>query len=979
MRLHTTIRETVRPAVLLPSLFLLLTLLVVPPAVAAEGDGSEMWTDINVSPSKDADVRAFVPRTYRTVRLDVEAMALALSAAPPEVDTDLVKSQGAVGALVSLPLPEGGFESFHLVESPIMEPDLARRYPEIRTYRGWTEDGTSSVRLDLTPAGFHAMIRSPRGSVYVDPWKDAAQGSDGIDVYLTYRASEARAGDRIFACGVTEGHDTSDLVRRYREERRAESAGASKGSPEGSEIMLRTYRLALAATGEYTAFHGGTVPLGMAAIVTAMNRVNGIYEEEVAIRMVLVANNDLLVYTDGATDPYTNDNGSAMLSENQANVDAVIGNANYDIGHVFSTGGGGIASLGVPCRSGLKARGVTGLGAPTGDPFWVDYVAHEMGHQWAGNHTFNGDDGSCSGGNRNGPTAYEPGSGSTIQAYAGICGSQNLQSNSDAYFHGISLDEIISYSRVGNGNTCAVQSGTGNEPPTVAAGADFTIPLSTPFELCGSGSDPDLDAVTFAWEEFDLGPAGAPDQPVGDAPIFRSFSPTSSPCRTFPRLSDLAAGTVVIGELLPSYARTMNFRLTARDSQSGGGGVADDANVVTVTDAAGPFVVTAPNSAVSLAEGSMTTVTWDVASTDQAPVNCGTVDISLSSDGGLAYPTVLAAAVANSGSQSVTLPAMATANARVQVRCASNIFFDISDVDFGIGVPLVSISSPLDGATFVSGDPVTFTGSATDPEDGDLSASLSWTSSLAGAIGSGASFQLTDLELGTHVITAAVTDSDTNTGEASVTIYVEPECFTLQYSAGYETDDDGWVEGLSSCTTGNFIRGTPDEVIDGGIITQPDGAATGTFAWFTANNGGGVGTDDVDGGTCETLSPVVNVGAGSQVTAFVEHFHGQRDQGDDSQDGFTIELVEGNTGVVLATLVNIGDVTHEAVWTTAWKQIDSSPETVRLVVSATDGEAGGDLVEGGVDDIRICVGPTDLIFEDGFESGSTSAWSNTFP
>ena len=406
------------------------------------------------------------------------------------------------------------------------------------------------------------MIRSPAGSVYIDPLRDTWRAQGGSDVYLSYRASLAELGDRTFTCGVTEGHDTSDLIAQYREnvDRQAEARQAG-GTPKfGVDVTLRTYRLAVAATGEYTAFHGGTVPLGQAAIVTAMNRVNGIYEEEVAIRMELIANNDLLVYTDPNTDPYTNNSGSTMLGENQANIDAVIGSANYDIGHVFSTGGGGIASLGVPCRAGLKARGVTGLGSPIGDPFWVDFVAHELGHQWAGNHTFNGDDGSCAGGNRNGPTAYEPGSGSTIQAYAGICGSQNLQSNSDPYFHGISLDEIIAYSRTGLGNGCPVQSASGNAPPSANAGADYTIPLSTPFELCGSGSDPDLDPLTFAWEQFDLGPAGAPDAPVGNAPIFRSFNPTSSPCRTFPRMSDLAAGTLVLGELLPTYARTMNFR-----------------------------------------------------------------------------------------------------------------------------------------------------------------------------------------------------------------------------------------------------------------------------------------------------------------------------------------------------------------------------------------------------------------------------------
>lgn len=935
------------------ALFVALLSIFLPAVSWAEVAGEVLWREADASLSRAASEREILPDRGRVARLDTAALESLLERVPLEILGEGADRSG--GEILSLPLPEGGFERFLVVESPIMEPALAAKFPEIRTYRGQgVDDPSATVRFDRTPAGFHAAVRSPRGSYFIDPYSRVAP-----DHVVVYRPRELRRTDS-FQCAVTE------KVRHSTD-------GAPREAGRSGET-LRTYRLAVAATGEYTAFHGGTVPAGQAAIVTAMNRVNGIYEEEAAIRMVLVANNDLLVYTNPATDPYSNDNGSAMLGQNQANVDAVIGSANYDIGHVFSTGGGGIASLGVPCRTGVKARGVTGLGAPVNDPFWVDFVAHEMGHQWAGNHTFNGSDGNCAGGNRNGPTAYEPGSGSTIQAYAGICGSQNLQSNSDDYFHGISLDEIVAYSTTGSGNNCPATSATGNQPPTVEAGSSFTIPLDTPFELCGSGSDPDVDPLTFTWEQFDLGPAGAPDSPVAGAPIFRSWPGTASPCRTFPRKTDLVAGTETIGELLPTYARTLTFRITARDNRSGGGGIADDSTTLTVSDAAGPFRVTSQSSPGSVAEGSAQSVTWDVAGTDQAPVSCSAVDIRLSEDGGFTFPTLLAAGVANDGAQSVNLPDEAVTAARVEVRCSDNVFFDISDVDFGIGIAEVSIVAPADGATVTEGDSVTFTGTASDPEDGNLSGSLEWSSSLDGALGSGASVQTSSLSLGTHVVTATATDSDMNAAAAQITVSVEPPCIVLLAAAGFEVGNEGWVDGASTCTTGTFVRGTPDEVQDGGVTTQPAGASAGSFAWFTANNGGGVGTDDVDGGTCETLSPVVNVGVGGFVTAFVDYFHGQRDEGDDAEDGFSIELIDADTAAVLETLVEIGDVTSQAQWASVWLQHADAPENVRLRVRATDGLADGDLIEAGVDEVRVCIGLPDDIFGDGFESGDTSAW-----
>jgi hypothetical protein len=415
-----------------------------------------------------------------------------------------------------------------------------------------------------------------------------------------------------------------------------------------------------------------------------MNRVNGIYERDLAIRMELVANNDLIIYTKQGTDPYTNNNGGLMLSQNQETLDEIIGDANYDIGHVFSTGGGGVAYLGVTCISGFKAGGVTGLSSPTGDPFYVDYVAHEFGHQWGANHSFNGNEGSCSGGNRNGSTAYEPGSASTIMGYAGICGSQNLQSNSDPYFHTISYQEIVNFTQSGAGHSCAVTSGTGNLAPAVEAGPAFTIPAATPFTLCGSATDPDGDALTYAWEQFDLGPAGHPNAPSGDAPLFRSFNPIDDPCRSFPRLPDVLAGTQTLGEILPTSARNLNFRLTARDNRSGGGGVDFDTTSLSVVDTAGPFQVTSPDGTTVWTGTELQTVTWDAAGTNLAPVSCSQVDILFSADGGNSFPYLLLGGTPNDGSQLVTAPNLSTDQARVLVRCSDNIFFHISQADFAV-------------------------------------------------------------------------------------------------------------------------------------------------------------------------------------------------------------------------------------------------------------------------------------------------------
>lgn len=625
-----------------------------------------IWRDVEESAINLTGERLIVPEVYRTLKLDIHSLRTLLNSAPIEKNTPLRQSRN----IIKLPLPKGEFNSYYFVESPVMEDNLQLNYPDIRTYVGrGIEDPYAWVRFDFTPHGFHAMVRSVNGSFFIDPYN---QGD--IEHYISYYVKDFQKDDVERTCEVFTDPNILDEMNFLLD--------GGVDTPIGPQ--LRTYRLACATTGEYTIFHGGTVQLGLAAVVTAVNRVTGVYETDLAIRMVLVGNNDLIIYTNPNTDPYTNTSGSTMLGQNQTNLDNVIGNANYDIGHVFSTGGGGVAGLGVVCRAGLKARGVTGLPQPIGDPFYIDYVAHEMGHQFAANHTFNSSVSGCVS-QRNASTAYEPGSGSTIMAYAGICSPQNIQNFSDPYFHVASFDEIVAYTNFGSGSGCPVITNTGNNPPivTVPVGG-FTIPINTPFALTGSAIDPDGDPLTYSWEEWDLGPAGHPNTPSGDAPIFRVFNPVTSQTRTFPRLQNLLNNTQTMGEILPTYTRNLKFRLVARDNRPAGGG-ADYAQVnFAVTASAGPFLVTYPNTNVSIPGFSMINVTWNVANTNVAPVNTANVNILLSVDGGQTYPYTLASNTPNDGSEMVVLPDHETTQARVKVEAVGNVYFDISNANFSI-------------------------------------------------------------------------------------------------------------------------------------------------------------------------------------------------------------------------------------------------------------------------------------------------------
>ena len=640
---------------------------------APSPDGVWQWLDANAQ-SLTTNI---VLSTARVSQLNREALTQVLASAPLETTAPLSESK----ATLTLPMPDGTFARFRIQQSPIMEPALAAQFPDIKTYHGQgIDDPAATTRFDWTPQGFHATILSPHGNVSISP-------ADNLTRYVTFFVRDLPADAAQFRCLVTENLNqmSNQLV--------------PPTSDFTSGATLRTYRLAVATTGEYTQLYGGgTVAGGVAAVTTAVNSFNSLFEKEVSIRLILIANEAAIIFTNAATDGYTSGNLNSLLNENQAKLDSVIGASNYDIGHIFDgqSGGSGFGASGQAffgtCVGNVKAKGgIIFTNLPPTNPYTAHAMAHEMGHQFGAAHTFNGTSATCGNtGQRNAPTAYEPGSGSTIMAYGGLCGLESLP-NQDTYYHTGSLAQIIAWSTTGSGGgACPGQLLTNNRPPTVDAGPDFTIPKGTPFKLTATASDPDGDALTYNWEELDA--AVAPGPPNNDAdglarPIFRSYPPTDSTTRLFPSLPYILNNANApptfpfTGEVLPAITRTMNFQMTARDNRAGGGGVATDVMQVNVRSESGPFLVTQPNTAWT--GGATQTVTWSVNNTNLAPINCANVKITLSLDGGNTFPITLAESTPNDGSQAITVPNSLFSNtARIQVEAVGNIFFDLSDANF---------------------------------------------------------------------------------------------------------------------------------------------------------------------------------------------------------------------------------------------------------------------------------------------------------
>lgn len=615
----------------------------------------------------DPKNRTVQPEKFLTYTLDVAGMKSYFNSVPELRDTDFKDK----APIIVLPMPDGTKAKFRIWKSSVMAPELAQKFPQLVTLTGQgMDDKYATIKLDFTELGFHAQVKSVMtGDLYIDPY-----AKNDTDHYIIYKKNDlVNKNPRI--CG------TKDDVFKLEKKNHQKTVTPSVGN------QIRIFRFAVACTGEYaqaaTGLSSPTVAQTLSAIVTTVNRVNGVFEQEVATRLVLVANESSIVFTNPSTDPFDgNDDPDILIEESQELIDAIIGTANYDIGHTFSTGGGGLAGLGVICEEEEKAYGITGSTNPVGDPYDIDYVSHEVGHQFGGPHSFNAETGNCGWGNRDDDNAVEPGSGITIMAYAGICGSANdLAPNSIPIFHTKSFQSIT---ETIESTDCQVVSPVANTAPVVNAGNNYTIPKSTPFKLTGSATDAQNNALTYAWEQNDIGPAGNWNAPSGNAPLFRSFMPTDVPYRYFPKITDVINNTVTKGEILPSYARTMEFRLTVRDNNAGCGGVANDDAAITVDGNSGPFKVTAPSTAVNWTGNTSQTITWDVANTTAAPVNCANVSILLSTDGGLTYPTTIIASTPNDGSEVITVPNVNTTQARIMVAGEGNVFYNINPVNFTI-------------------------------------------------------------------------------------------------------------------------------------------------------------------------------------------------------------------------------------------------------------------------------------------------------
>ncbi|MNS34514.1 Ser-Thr-rich glycosyl-phosphatidyl-inositol-anchored membrane family protein [compost metagenome] len=601
---------------------------------------------------------------------------------------------------ITIPMLDGKDEDFVISSSNMLPESFQQAHPDILAFKGVSADGQKTLRLTLTPLGMMGTIRiaGVEGAIYLAP-VDLQQP----DNLIIYSAKDMQQHVAAAKCG-TDGS-------LYSSEPDLHLMTAYLGSSQ-----MRNYRLAVAATGEYTAW-ATSQAAALALITTSVNNISAIYERDASIHFTLVTNNSV-IYPDATIDPYTTVSfpSGTTLTENNTALNTNITSANYDVGILFGYGwSGGLAQLSATCGS-SKGRGAGGLnsGFSSGSsgPVFDNMIAHEIGHQFSAQHTMASNNGGCSG-NTNPATGWEPGGGSTIMAYAGTCSGNAYQTNSDDYFHGGSLGQIATFITSGAGAGCATLSSSGNTTPisTVAA-SSYSIPNGTPFKLTLNTTDANAsDVLSYTWEQIDAiggtGTSTAPSATATSGPQFRSFPPGTSATRYLPSLSVLLGNASGTYEVLPTVARTMNFRGTARDNHSGGGAAAY-ADVAVTTLACGPFAFTNLNTTTSLVANGSNTVTlnWNTATACAAMPN---IKISFSTDGGQTFPYTILASTANDGTETITVPNLPTCSGRFMIESIGNIYFNINSADVSITsacasngaqfVPTTSLSTPVGDAS----------------------------------------------------------------------------------------------------------------------------------------------------------------------------------------------------------------------------------------------------------------------------------------
>ena len=645
------------------------------------GQNDNLWTPAKGLKNKEIRANKRTISKPTLFNLDVDKLKQIISESPRKT-TKLSKS----AVTVSFPISESEFQNFSIYKTSNFSPELEAAHPEIATYYGESIDGKSAkIYFSLSPLGLSSMqLRLGKEAVFVEPY------DNNNSTYVVYKKSDKGSSKNKFECATSAKSSTDGL-----------KMGRILSADDG---LLRTYRLALSCTGEYTQYFGGTKALALAAMNNTMTRVNGVFENDFAIRLVLIPEQENIIFTSASSDPYSNATAGADGAWNTELMNVLhgntygIGDSKFDIGHLFgaSGGGGNAGCIGCVCNNSTtydateqwywyKGQGYTSPAdkVPSGDSFDIDYVAHEIGHQFGGNHTFTDSEEYTI-------AQVEPGSGSTIMGYAGIT-TEDVQAHSDPYFHAVSIQQITEYIKSTSGS-CSVNTPTGNNAPTANAGADFTIPKSTPFMLTGSASDSNGDALTYTWEQMDVqnSTISNPSATKTTGPAFRSYSPTTSPVRYFPKMSSVLNGaTTTAGlelnvEVLPSVSRTLKFRFTARDNKANGAGNAYDDMVVTVNSSYGPLTVTSQNAAgISYPQGSSQNVTWNVANTNTLAPN---VDILISTDGGNTWSTLITG-TSNDGSQNVTIPNVTSNTCRFMVKASGNVFFNVNTANFSITAP----------------------------------------------------------------------------------------------------------------------------------------------------------------------------------------------------------------------------------------------------------------------------------------------------